>query len=82
MAKHIKGPISVFRTNIRDEVTSSINDNTTRRLKAEAENARNQADLSEVSAELSQAVMVNGFAHKAGQAIQNNTQAVVNGWLS
>ena len=76
------GPISVFRTNIRDKVTSSINNNTTRRLKAEAENATDQADLSEVSAELSQSIMVNGFAHKAGQAIQNNTKQVVNGWLS
>ncbi len=76
------GPISVFRTKIREEVTKDINNNTTERLKAEAQNATAQADLSEVSAQLSQAIMVNGFAHKAGQAIQNNTKQVVNGWLS
>jgi hypothetical protein len=76
--------LKVYRAQIGDDkgVTSNINKNSAARLKAEAKNAQAQAELSEVSAELSQAIMVNGFAHKAGQAIQNNTKQVVNGWLS
>ncbi len=76
--------IEAFRTGVGGQggLTDQINANTENRLNAEAANAKAQAELSEVSAKLSQAIMVNGFAHKAGQAIQNNTKQVVNGWLS
>jgi len=73
--------VGTFRNNVNGMV-SGLNTNTTARLKQDAENAQAEADLSEAAAELSRSIMVNGFAHKAGQAIQNNTKQVVNGWLS
>ena len=66
----------------KDSMVAGINQNSQARLVQDAKNAQAQADLSEAAANLSRAIMVNGFAHKAGQSIQNNTKQVVNGWLS
>jgi hypothetical protein len=78
--------VGTFRDRVSGDPNGSmvagLNNNTTARLKQDAENAQAQADLSEAAATLSRAIMVNGFAHKAGQSIQNNTKQVVNGWLS
>ncbi len=78
-------PVARFRQFVNGgpgSMVNGINANTDARLIQEAQNAQAQADLSEAAATLSRAIMVNGFAHKAGQSIQNNTKQVVNGWLS
>ena len=79
-------PVAIFRDRVSGDqgasMVAGLNRNTQARLEQEAQNAQAQADLSESAATLSRAIMVNGFAHKAGQSLQNNTKQVVNGWLS
>jgi hypothetical protein len=78
--------IAIFRDRVSGDPNGSmvagLNRNTQARLEQDAQNAQAQADLSEAAATLSRAIMENGFAHKAGQSLQNNTKQVVNGWLS
>jgi hypothetical protein len=81
----MEDPIKFFRTRVssgRNSITNQLDLNTEKRLKAEASNATAQAQLIDASAELSQAIMVNGFAHQVGQKIQKKTEQIVGGWLS